>query len=119
MDINAQADILAQKIKHLVITTSGHTVSSATIEEFYQSFCLAFREEIMVNSTATIDTIKNRINSFAVLREALKQEAQKKVSGITKFFNWLHSLLSQPRKIESSKEETDGGTQDTARGPRP
>jgi starch phosphorylase len=60
MDINTQADILAQKIRHLVITTSGHTVASATIEEFYQSFCLAFREEIMVNSTATIETIQNK-----------------------------------------------------------
>lgn len=60
MDINSQADILVQKIKHLVITTSGHTVASATIEEFYQSFCLALREEIMVNSTATIETIQNK-----------------------------------------------------------
>ena len=60
MDIDAQADTLVQKIKHLVITTSGHTVATATIEEFYQAFCLAFREEIMVNATATIDTIQRK-----------------------------------------------------------
>ncbi len=60
MDLNAQADILVQKIKHIVITNSGHTVASATIEEFYQAFCLALREDIMVNSTATIETIQNK-----------------------------------------------------------
>jgi starch phosphorylase len=58
MDINALADGLVQKIKHLIITSSGHTADSATIEEFYQSFCAALREEIMINMTATIDTIQ-------------------------------------------------------------
>lgn len=60
MDIDTQADILAQKIKHIIITSSGHTAANATIEEFYQAFCLALREEIMVNTTATIDTIQNK-----------------------------------------------------------
>jgi starch phosphorylase len=60
MDINEQADALAQKIKHLLITNSGHTLASATLEELYQAFCLALREEIMVNVIATIDTIQNK-----------------------------------------------------------
>jgi starch phosphorylase len=60
MDINTQADNLVQKIKHIVITNSGHTVSNATIEELYQAFCLALREEIMINSAATIETIQNK-----------------------------------------------------------
>lgn len=60
MDINEQADILAQKIKHLMITQSGHTLATATMEEFYQAFCLALREEIMINSIATIDTIQKK-----------------------------------------------------------
>jgi len=58
MDINDQADSLVQKIKHLIITSSGHTSSVATMEEFYNSFCLALREEIMINTSATIDTIQ-------------------------------------------------------------
>lgn len=67
MDMDTQADVLAQKIKHLVLTTSGHTMANATIDEFYRAFCLAFREEIMVNQVATIDTIqkkKPRIANF-------------------------------------------------------
>lgn len=60
MDINLEADSLVQKIKHLVITTSGHTIDSATAEEFYQAFCLSLREEIILNLTATIDTIQNK-----------------------------------------------------------
>lgn len=60
MDIESQADILVQKIKHLVITTSGHSATQATIEEFYQAFCLALREEIMVNSSSTIETFQKK-----------------------------------------------------------
>lgn len=60
MDIEARAESLAQKIKHLVLTTSGHTMANATIDEFYRACCLAFREEIMVNQVATIDTIRNK-----------------------------------------------------------
>lgn len=60
MDINNQADILAQKIRHLIITTSGHSAVDASIEEFYQAFCLALREEIVINSAATIATIQHK-----------------------------------------------------------
>lgn len=60
MNIDEQSDILVQKIKHLIITTSNHTAADATIEEFYQAFCLALREEIMVNMSATIDTFREK-----------------------------------------------------------
>ena len=60
MDVNTQADLLVPKIKHLIITTSGHTASACSIEEFYYAFCLALREEIMLNMTATIDTIESK-----------------------------------------------------------
>ena len=60
VNINGQADLLVQKIKHLIITTSGHTAAACSIEEFYYAFCLALREQIMVNMTATIDTIEEK-----------------------------------------------------------
>ncbi len=60
MDIESQADILSQKIKHLIITTSGHTAQDATLEEFYQAFCLALREEITVNTSASLETFRQK-----------------------------------------------------------
>ena len=54
------AERLAQKIKHNIITSSGHTIDGASIEEFYQAFCLAIREEIMINWMASLDTIKDQ-----------------------------------------------------------
>lgn len=60
MDIESEAVQFVQKIKHLIITTSGHTAQDATIEEFYQAFCLALREEITVNTTATIETFRQK-----------------------------------------------------------
>lgn len=58
MDLNEQADNLVQKIKHTLITSSGHTAEHATLEEFYAAFCNTLREEIMINMTATIDTMQ-------------------------------------------------------------
>ncbi|MES2272782.1 MAG: glycogen/starch/alpha-glucan family phosphorylase [Chlamydiota bacterium] len=58
MDINNKAEIFVQKIKHLIITTSGHTSDNASIEEFYQAFCTVLREEMMINRTAAIDTFQ-------------------------------------------------------------
>lgn len=60
IDLSAKAETLAQKIKHLIITTSGHSITTATIEEFYYAFCLSLREEIMVNTAATIQTIREK-----------------------------------------------------------
>lgn len=60
MTIDYQADVLAQKIKHWMITTNGRTAKSALIEEFYQAFCSVLREEIMINWTASLDTIEEK-----------------------------------------------------------
>lgn len=58
MDVNNLADGFVQKLKHLIIISSGHTADNASLEEFYQAFCSALREEIMINMTATIDTVQ-------------------------------------------------------------
>ena len=60
MDIETTANILAQKIKHLIITTSGRTTHDASTEEFYQAFCSALREEVMINWTSSLDTIEQK-----------------------------------------------------------
>ena len=67
MDINDRADTLAQKIKHLIITTSGHTATDASTEEFFQALCAALREETMINWTATSDTIEHKKARIAYL----------------------------------------------------
>lgn len=56
-DLQQQAEVLAQKIRHFIITSSGRTSEEASIQEFYQAFCNTFREEIMINWTATLDSI--------------------------------------------------------------
>lgn len=67
MDIQAQSEIFAQKIKHLIITTSGHTSHDASNEEFYQAFCSALREELMINWSATLDTMEHSKKRIAYL----------------------------------------------------
>lgn len=64
-DLNFQANTLAQKIKHLIITTSGHTAEDASMEEFYQAFSSTLREEVMINWTATLDTIEHKKSRVA------------------------------------------------------
>lgn len=59
MEIDIQAEMLASKIKHYLITMMGLTADEASAEEFYRAFCLTMREEIMINWTATSHTIKN------------------------------------------------------------
>ena len=59
-DTQFQADRLVQKIRHFIITSSGRTAETAGIEEFYQAFVAALREEIMINWTATIDTFAQK-----------------------------------------------------------
>lgn len=55
--IDYQADMLAAKTKHYLITTMGRTSEEANQEEFYRAFCYALREEIMINWLATTRTI--------------------------------------------------------------
>ncbi len=56
--INLQAETVAQKIRHYLITRMGRTSDEAEDEEFYRAFCWALREEIMINWTATSHTLK-------------------------------------------------------------
>ncbi|MEM8728195.1 MAG: glycogen/starch/alpha-glucan family phosphorylase, partial [Chlamydiota bacterium] len=56
--LEAQADSLAQKVRHYLITTIGRTADKANDEEFYRAFSTALREEIMINWTATDHTFK-------------------------------------------------------------
>lgn len=55
-----QAEILAQKIRHYLITNSGHISDAATSEEFYLAFCTTLREEIMINWMASLETIRTK-----------------------------------------------------------
>ncbi|HSX37379.1 MAG TPA: glycogen/starch/alpha-glucan family phosphorylase [Chlamydiales bacterium] len=58
-DTNEAEEILAQKIRHLIITSSGKTCDEATTEEFYQAFCTALHEEVMINWTAANHTFEH------------------------------------------------------------
>ena len=58
-DLDYRAEKLAQKIRHFIITSSGHRSEDATMEEFYQAFCTALREEVMINWSATLDTMES------------------------------------------------------------
>lgn len=60
MDVSLTADILAQKIKHLLITANGRPSQKATIEEFYHAFCVVLREEIMINWTSSLETVEEK-----------------------------------------------------------
>lgn len=60
VNIQAQAENLANKTKHYLITMMGVTLDEATAEEFYRAFALTIREEVMINWTATTHTYKNK-----------------------------------------------------------
>ncbi len=60
MDVNGQADLFVQKIRHFIIAKSGRREKEATIEEFHLAFVEALREEIMINWTACVDTIHEK-----------------------------------------------------------
>lgn len=68
MDLKSKAEQLCQKIKHIIITHTGHTAKDATHEEFYEAFCSALREEVMINWTASVETLhKNKVRSINFL----------------------------------------------------
>ncbi|WP_194847697.1 glycogen/starch/alpha-glucan phosphorylase [Candidatus Neptunochlamydia vexilliferae] len=58
--IELQAETVAQKVRHYLITTMGRTADEANDEEFYRAFCTSLREEIMINWTATTHTLKKK-----------------------------------------------------------
>jgi glycogen phosphorylase len=49
IDLDYQAEMLAAKTKHYLITTMGRTSDEADTEDFHRALCLALREEIMIN----------------------------------------------------------------------
>lgn len=58
--VDAQVDVLINKIKHYLITTIGKTLDEASDREFFQSMSWALREEIMINWTATKHTFAKK-----------------------------------------------------------
>lgn len=57
--VEAQAEVLVQKIKYYLITTFGRVLAEADADEFYRAFCYAIREAIMINWQATAETWLN------------------------------------------------------------
>lgn len=49
IDRDYQAEMLAAKIKHYLITIMGRVSEEANPDEFYQALCYTLREEIMIN----------------------------------------------------------------------
>lgn len=52
-DLNAQAEMLATKARHYIITTMGRFIEDATNHEIYRAITYALREEVMINWMAT------------------------------------------------------------------
>jgi starch phosphorylase len=59
-NIQVQAESLANKIKHYLITMMGVTVDEANSEEVYRAFALTIREEVMINWTACTHTYRKK-----------------------------------------------------------
>ena len=60
IEIDQQAQLIVQKIKHYLVTTFGRLLEEADADEFYRSFCYAMREQIMINWQATAQTWANK-----------------------------------------------------------
>ena len=58
--LKLQAEIIAQKVRHHLITKMGQTADKASDEEFYRAFCTVLREEIMINWIATAHSFKKK-----------------------------------------------------------
>lgn len=57
-DIDYQAETLASKTKHYLITAMGRTADEANNEELYRALSFALREEIMINWLASARTAR-------------------------------------------------------------
>lgn len=55
-ELNQQAETLAAKIKHYLITTMGRVADDASSDEIYRALSFALREEIMINWVAAVRT---------------------------------------------------------------
>ena len=60
IDIDLQAEMLTQKVRHYLITTMGRTAQDANADEFYRGLTYALREETMIHWLATVQTIAHR-----------------------------------------------------------
>ena len=58
--LNSQAEKIAQRVGHYLITHMGQSVDRASDEEFYRALCSVFRAEIMVNWVATTNALKKK-----------------------------------------------------------
>jgi starch phosphorylase len=56
-DEDLKIEMIINKIKHYLITTYGKTITECSPYEFYRAFCLALREDIMINWTASLHTL--------------------------------------------------------------
>lgn len=57
-EVEYQAEMLALKTKHYLLTTIGRLPEEANCQEFYQALSSALREEIMINWLATVRTYR-------------------------------------------------------------
>ena len=57
--VDDQANTLVQKIRRYLITLFGRVLEEASSDEFYKAFCMAIREQIMINWEATALTWQN------------------------------------------------------------
>lgn len=60
MDLQQKTHFLIKRIKHHFISNIGKRAKDATIEEFYYAFCMALREEIMVNWAASQESFEQK-----------------------------------------------------------
>ncbi|MCH9612075.1 MAG: Maltodextrin phosphorylase [Chlamydiia bacterium] len=56
-EFKIKAQMLAQRVKHYLISSVGKTTEQATEEEFYLALSISIREEIMINWSATNQSI--------------------------------------------------------------
>jgi starch phosphorylase len=60
LNIDTQADILLNKVKHYLITLIGRSSDSAHADEIYRALSYALREEIMINWGASAKTFSSK-----------------------------------------------------------
>ncbi|MBA3603642.1 MAG: glycogen/starch/alpha-glucan phosphorylase [Parachlamydiaceae bacterium] len=60
VDVGYQAEMLASKTKHYLVTAMGRISEEANDEEFYRALCFALREEIVINWQASSRTFREK-----------------------------------------------------------
>ena len=57
-NLDYHAEMLAQKVKHYLITQMGRVLEDVNADELYRALAYALREEVMINWTATVKTLQ-------------------------------------------------------------